>query len=117
MVRPVIVVLWILASLWIPVLLYVQIWRIHLRPGSMRYAAVWWSAVFPLGMYSAATQATEVQMHIRALRPVASVFFWIALSVWAMVAVGWLHSVPSAARCPRSLRRATAPLMQVRDRR
>lgn len=116
-VGPVIVVLWILASLWIPVLLYAQIWRIHLRPGSMRYAAAWWSAVFPLGMYSTATQATAVQMHLRALVTVALVFFWIAFCVWAMVAAGWLHSQLSTARRRRGRPRATTPLMASHDRR
>lgn len=86
-VGPVIVVLWVLASVWIPVLLYAQVWRIHLRSRSMRYAAVWWSAVFPLGKYSAATQATAVQMHLGALI-IVSLVLLDRIERVVMVAVG-----------------------------
>lgn len=95
--RPAIVALWVLASLWIPVLLYAEMWRVDHRTGSVRFAAVWWAAVFPLGMYSTATQATASQLHLPALSTVSLVFFWIAFSVWVLVAMGWLHSVVRAA--------------------
>jgi tellurite resistance protein TehA-like permease len=83
---------WILASLWIPVLLYAEMWSVDHHPGSLHYTRVWWSAVFPLGMYSAATEATAVQLGIRQLRTVSLVTFWVAATVWLMVATGWLHT-------------------------
>ena len=51
-IRPVTVVTWVVASLWIPVLVAVSV---RLRAGN------WWAAVFPLGMYSSATFATAVE--------------------------------------------------------
>ena len=58
-VRPVTVVTWIVATAWIPPLIYVTLQRFRRRrelpPG------LWWAAVFPLGMYSAATYATAVE--------------------------------------------------------
>ncbi len=47
------------AELVLSVLLYLvtEIWRLYRRPDSAHFAGVWWSAVFPLGMYSTATQA------------------------------------------------------------
>lgn len=98
--RPVTLVLWILASLSIPVLLYAEIWRVDQRSGSVHFAGAWWSAVFPFGMYSAATAATAVALTMPALTTVSLVMFWIAFSLWVLIAVGWLHSVTRAARRP-----------------
>jgi tellurite resistance protein TehA-like permease len=87
-VGPVTLVLWIVGSLWIPVLLYAEIWRVDQRAGSLRFAGVWWSAVFPLGMYSSATWMTGIELDMPALATISLVFFWIAATVWALVTVG-----------------------------
>jgi tellurite resistance protein TehA-like permease len=100
-VRPVTLVTWILASLWIPILLYAEVWRIDQRPGSLRYTRVWWSAVFPVGMYSAATEATSQQLHMPSLATISLVMFWIAFAVWLVVALGWVHGA-LAGRSPSS---------------
>jgi tellurite resistance protein TehA-like permease len=89
--RPATLVVWVVASLWIPVLLYAELWRVDQRAGSLRFHGVWWSAVFPLGMYAAATAATSAQLHMHALRTISLVFFWIAATVWLLVAVGLTH--------------------------
>ncbi|HEX4100271.1 MAG TPA: tellurite resistance/C4-dicarboxylate transporter family protein [Pseudonocardiaceae bacterium] len=85
---------WVLASLWIPVLLYAQLWRADQVAGSLRYQSAWWAAVFPLGMYSATCAATATDLHLRSLQTVSLVFFWIACTVWALVAAGGLRSAP-----------------------
>jgi len=84
---------WVLASSWIPALLYSQIWRINQQAGSLRYHHAWWAAVFPLGMYSAASAATAVELHLRSLQTVSLVFFWIAFTTWTLVTTGWLNTV------------------------
>jgi tellurite resistance protein TehA-like permease len=81
--------MWILTGCWIPVLLYAEMWRADHLAGSLRYHRAWWTAVFPLGMYSAATAASALAMH--ALNTVSLVFFWDALAVWLLVAVGLVH--------------------------
>jgi tellurite resistance protein TehA-like permease len=83
---------WIVASTWIPLLLYAEVWRVDHLPGSLRYHGVWWAAVFPIGMYSAATSATATTLAIPALVTVSLVFFWIAFTLWSLVAVGLLHT-------------------------
>jgi tellurite resistance protein TehA-like permease len=75
-IEPATVVTWIVASLWIPVLVMVSL---RLRDGN------WWAAVFPLGMYSSATFATAVETGWRPLATVSLVFFWIALAAWLVV--------------------------------
>jgi tellurite resistance protein TehA-like permease len=83
---------WVLASLWIPVLLYAQLWRADQLAGSLRYQSAWWAAVFPLGMYSSASAATATDLRMHSLQTVSLVFFWIACTVWALVAAGGLRS-------------------------
>ena len=99
--RPATLVLWCLASAWAPLLLYAELWLLEHRSGSLHYAGVWWSAVFPLGMYSSATASASAALDIRALRTVSLVVFWVAFTVWLVVAAGWTH------RAGRRIREAT----------
>jgi tellurite resistance protein TehA-like permease len=77
------VVTWVLATLWIPVLLYLTL---RVRPKLVQFG--WWAMVFPLGMYSSATYATAVVMHWPALKAISLAFLWIALGAWVVVAFG-----------------------------
>lgn len=89
--RPGTLLVWWLASAWAPFLLYAEVWRLDRQTGSLRYTGVWWSAVFPLGMYSAATATTSSALGIRSMYTVSLVVFWVAMTVWLVVAVGWVH--------------------------
>lgn len=99
--RPQTLVLWIIASGWIPLLLTAQVWRVVRRPASLQDESshddwVWWTTVFPLGMYSSATFGLSRQLHIPALRTVSLSFFSIGLTAWLIVALGLLRN-----RCRR----------------
>jgi tellurite resistance protein TehA-like permease len=87
-VRPVTVVTWFVATVWIPPLIYVTLQRFRRRRELP--PRLWWAAVFPLGMYSAATYATAVETSWRWLTMVSLVFFWIAFAAWVIVATGSL---------------------------
>jgi hypothetical protein len=47
-----------------------------------------WAAVFPLGMYAAASHALAVVLALPALETVAWAFLWIALGAWLTTGVG-----------------------------
>jgi len=93
LLRPATLAVWILAALWIPLLLYAEVWRVDQRAGSLHFAGVWWSAVFPLGMFASASAATALTLHLRSLSTISLVFFWIAATVWLLVAVGQVHGL------------------------
>jgi tellurite resistance protein TehA-like permease len=114
LVHPATIATWVIASLWIPVLLYAELWRVDQRAGSLHYSRVWWSAVFPLGMYSAATGTTALQMRLPPLTTISLVFFWIALTVWVLVAVGLAHVAIARTRKTHSERQS--PLIAPRHR-
>lgn len=72
-VRTVTIVTWVLATLWLLPLACVG-WR-RVRD---------WPAVFPLGMYSAATFAMADETGWRGLDVVSLVFCWVALALWLL---------------------------------
>jgi tellurite resistance protein TehA-like permease len=84
-VWPVTVVAWFVATAWIPPLIYVTLQRFRRRRELPQ--GLWWAAVFPLGMYSAATYATAVETGWHWLTVVSLVFFWIAFAAWVIVAI------------------------------
>ncbi len=77
-VRAVTIGTWMVATLWIPLLVYVTV---------RRYAGVGWPTVFPLGMYASATYAMSVETGWRWFTSVSLAFFWIAFAAWLTVAV------------------------------
>ncbi|OBK14898.1 tellurite resistance/C4-dicarboxylate transporter family protein [Mycobacterium asiaticum] len=89
-VRTVTVLTWVLATCWIPLLIFFGLRRIQRRPALLRFAGVWWAMVFPLGMYAVATAATAAELGRPVLGTVSLVFFWIASTAWVMVAAAGL---------------------------
>jgi tellurite resistance protein TehA-like permease len=77
-IRPATVVTWMVATVWIPPLIYIAL---------RRRIGLTWTAVFPLGMYSSATYASAVETGWPALRSISMVFCWIALGTWLIVAI------------------------------
>ena len=88
-VRPVTVVTWFVATAWIPPLVCVTSQRFRRRrelpPG------LWWAAVFPLGMYSAATFAMARETGWRWFSTLSLVFFWIAFVAWTLTVANELR--------------------------
>jgi len=77
-VRAVTICTWIVATVWIPVLVCVVV---------RRWVGLGWPAVFPLGMYSSATYAMAVETGWRWFVVISLAFFWIAFAAWLIVAV------------------------------
>ncbi len=92
-VWPVTVVTWIVATAWIPLLIYVTLQRFRRR--SELPPGLWWAAVFPLGMYSSATYATAVETGWHWLTTVSLAFFWIAFAAWLLTALHALVRIGS----------------------
>lgn len=89
-VRTITIVTWVGATLWIPLLIYFGLHRITQRPDALQLTGAWWSLVFPLGMYSVATDAMAAEVGVRSMQTISLVFFWDAFAVWLIVAVAGL---------------------------
>jgi len=76
------VLFWAVATWWVPLLVMLLIWRhiVHgIRPS---FRLEYWSMVFPLGMYTAATWALSRQNGAEFLAVIPRVCIWIALASW-----------------------------------
>ncbi len=82
------VLYWATGTWWIPMLLVLAVWRYVFQRFPLRYSPLYWGAVFPLGMYSAATHEMALALQLDFLGGVAPVFFWVALAAWLAAGTG-----------------------------
>jgi len=101
------VVFWAFATWLIPVLVAAGYWRHISRRVPLRYEAVMWSMVFPLGMYGVAGIYLGRADKLPLVAAVGSTELWVAAAVWATVFVAMLRHVvqtvfasPSPAAAP-----------------
>ena len=79
---------WATATWWIPILLSLGAWR-HLRQRvPLTYEHGYWSAVFPLGMYTVCTQRLTREFQLPFLEPISAVFVWVAVGAWGLTFAG-----------------------------
>jgi tellurite resistance protein TehA-like permease len=92
------VLFWAIATWWVPLLATLLIWRhvVHRIPLSLRLE--YWSMVFPLGMYTAATWALSNQKGAEFLAVIPRVCIWIALASWLFGFVGMIRHLSRLCR-------------------
>ncbi|MGC1276051.1 MAG: tellurite resistance/C4-dicarboxylate transporter family protein [Planctomycetaceae bacterium] len=73
---------WATATWWIPLLVILGIWRHAVKRFSLVYTPQYWSIVFPLGMYTAATIQLSRAVDLPFLLAIPDVFVWLALAAW-----------------------------------
>jgi len=97
---------WATATWWIPMLVALGVWR-HLRQRfPLVYDHAYWSAVFPLGMYTVCTRELAGEFGLPFLAPVPAVFVWAALAAWGWTLAGLVRSL---IRAPSATPTAAAP--------
>jgi tellurite resistance protein TehA-like permease len=89
---------WATATWWIPMLLVLGLWRHLYRGFPVRYDPLYWGAVFPIGMYTAATARLSTAVDAPYLWVIPQVFVFVALAAWAAVFVGMVGTLLSGRR-------------------
>lgn len=84
---------WAAGTWWIPMLLLLGVWRHLYRRYPLRYDPLYWSIVFPLGMYAAATHAMEEALGLDLLGFLPPVFLYAALGAWGAALAGMIYEV------------------------
>ena len=79
---------WSTATWWIPLLVALGVWRHVMRKVPLTYDVVYWSAVFPLGMYSACTHRLAQAVNAPYLANIPKYFLFVALVAWAVTFFG-----------------------------
>ena len=79
--------LWGWGTAWIPILCLMGIWKIAYFKVPFRYQPSLWAMVFPLGMYTSATDLLRFSIHIESVQGMVFVWLWITFFTWCLVAV------------------------------
>lgn len=82
------VLYWATGSWWIPMLLLLGLWRYVQQRFPLRYGPLYWSVVFPLGMYAAGTHEMVLAMDLDFLAWLPRVFLYVALAAWVAAFIG-----------------------------
>lgn len=82
-------VLWAWGTWWIPLLVIVGVWKHVFHRVPLVYHPMYWSLVFPLGMYSVASYRLSLAAEFVPLVTFANGMSWVALGAWAITMVGW----------------------------
>lgn len=89
---------WATGTWWIPMLFLLGLWRHVIKRFPLTYDPLYWGAVFPLGMYSAATSQMIEAMGFNFLHAIPEVFFYISLLAWSATFFGFMHSAARQVR-------------------
>ena len=81
------IIVWAWATWWIPPLLLLGIWKHGVARIPLTYTPLFWSLVFPLGMYGIATRRLSLATDFAPLRMISAAMLWIALAAWVATAV------------------------------
>jgi tellurite resistance protein TehA-like permease len=87
------VLYWATGTWWIPMLLILGVWRYVYKRFPLRYDPLYWGAVFPLGMYAAATREMNLALGYEFLWGVPDAFLYIAMAAWVVAFVGLARDV------------------------
>ena len=82
---------WATATWWIPILIILGIWRHVYKKFQLKYDSQYWSAVFPLGMYTVCTFRLAKALDVQFLYSISDYFIYVAIAAWITTFVGLVH--------------------------
>jgi tellurite resistance protein TehA-like permease len=91
---------WATATWWIPMLVILGIWRHVYRRFALQYDALYWGAVFPLGMYTVCTIRLSDAIDAPYLVVIPRYFVYVALAAWGATMIGLLKRLLSLVHRP-----------------
>jgi tellurite resistance protein TehA-like permease len=81
-------IMWAWATWWIPLLLLFGVWKHGVCRVPVSYTPMFWSLVFPLGMYALASLRLSLAADFPPLRTLSLAMAWLALAAWVATATG-----------------------------
>lgn len=77
-------IMWAWATWWIPLLILFGVWKHCVCRVPLSYTPMFWSLVFPLGMYALASLRLSLATDFPPLRSISHAMVWTALAAWAL---------------------------------
>ena len=99
-------ILWAWSTWWIPLLVFFGVWKHLIRKEPIAYHAMYWSVVFPLGMYTLATYRLSLAADFPLLQLVPRIMIWVSLGAWTLTMIGTLAAIWRVLQGPARLRHA-----------
>ncbi len=84
---------WAAATWWIPLLAVLWVWRHAMRREEFTYTPLYWSLVFPLGMYTVCTFRLSQIPGLELVSVIPPYFLYFALLGWVLALVGMVRRV------------------------
>ncbi|MBI2852815.1 MAG: tellurite resistance/C4-dicarboxylate transporter family protein [Chloroflexi bacterium] len=84
---------WATGTWWIPMLVVLGIWRHFYKRLPVAYNPLYWGAVFPLGMYTAATFQLAKVTSLLFLAQIPQYFIYFAIAAWVLTFAGLVSSL------------------------
>lgn len=81
-----VLLMWVWGTVWIPLLLAMGIWKHLYFKVPLSYQTSLWAVVFPLGMYTMATDIIQTSVHLDSVQAMVPICLWIAVTAWFVVA-------------------------------
>lgn len=82
---------WATGTWWIPMLVILAVWRHGYKKFPLEYNPLYWGAVFPMGMYTAATFRIAQAMELQFLFVIPRFFIYAALLAWLAAFAGMVR--------------------------
>ncbi len=77
--------LWGWGTTWIPILCLMELWKAAYFKIPFHYQPSLWAMVFPLGMYTAATDYLSLIIPFDILQKMVPIWLWITFFMWCLV--------------------------------
>ncbi len=87
--------IWSWATWWIPLLFFFGIWKHVIRKIPFEYEPALWSMVFPLGMYTVASERLGQAAEFPPMIWISQLMIWLAIATWLVVMAGMLKQIAS----------------------
>lgn len=85
-VQGMVFLLWIWGTAWIPLLILMGGWKYAYFQLPFYYEPSLWTIVFPLGMYTLATEILPASISLHLVQGIVSTLLWITIFAWLFIA-------------------------------